>query len=871
MVDSYKRTYLDPRTKKVEKARIAARIVATVRSLEPNGRFLKEDPHTGCWIEIGDERAWKKAGQALRESAPEIRAEREKMLRGLASAGGGENSNAGIADKLPVSTSKSTQGSQRKAQQQQQQREQQRQADPPGPRHRPNPPAREGLASRSSSSARNEPELATTTRNKNQLGGGGGGGMMNTERRQQTLEGDAELERMRQEYYQMQRMQAEQQRRMEQYQAQLAAAGALDGGTNTAATTTSAEYDRDVYNEYTKMQAGLMSGYCQQVTNHHQMGSVQQHQQQQGGGGNKRFSNQDIAAAVLDSGLLPVNSGFDMPGGLVVRGEQQIGSAAQLGLGQYHQQQQFANHQQQQQQQQQQYGGGNNIQNYHHQELAVDQDQDAFGDQHFNSCDKTVSTMSSFDVQSMDMSSLGGFSWNQSGYNMSGLISTGSRNDGGTGFHNASQRSSSNKKSNKKSSLERKLEKVNEQHRRQQMQEMQRKQAQMMMMQGGVGVGVQGGGPIDVPTAGGASWQQQQQQVPTSNRSRKYSQEHNMASLNSFGFEAIEEDDITEASYKMSNLGLSGMSGMDMTFASDILSIRSKSVPKMRVSENNNKKEKGVNRRASSTNEEHLKRHSSDGDGASSSGGGNNKPAAEVGVSSVFNQSLSSTSNTSGSSMSMKAKAPNMEDFNESFKSMEMEERSRGSGGSGGVTRKPLPQAQQRQRLPDPDGVVGGHRPASTSAGRRKDPSGGRLGTIHSSRGRPKQQHHGAVSSSHAASANAARLPFSSSNTTTNRRGSNSSLGISDPDMMLQSGLGLSSNNNMDFGVSLESLKSFQESVQSGEESWLNQYNSVENIGTDRNPWDDEDAERHHGTGSSDGTSMSEISAPRMVTTGGGD
>ena len=222
--------------------------------------------------------------------------------------------------------------------------------------------------------------------------------------------------------------------------------------------------------------------------------------------------------------------------------------------------------------------------------------------------------------------------------------------------------------------------------------------------------------------------------------------------------------------------------------------------------------------------------------------------------------------------MSMKAKAPNMEDFNESFKSMEMEERSKGSsGGSGGVTRKPLPQAQQRQRLPDPDGVVGGHRPASTSAGRRKDPSGGRLGTIHSSRGRPKQQHHGAVSSSHAASANAARLPFSSSNTTTNRRGSNSSLGISDPDMMLQSGLGLSSNNNMDFGVSLESLKSFQESVQSGEESWLNQYNSVENIGTDRNPWDDEDAERHHGTGSSDGTSMSEISAPRMVTTGGGD
>ena len=143
MVDSYKRTYLDPRTKKVEKARIAARIVATVRSLEPNGRFLKEDPHTGCWIEIGDERAWKKAGQALRESAPEIRAESEKMLRGW-----GDNAGGSIADKLPVSTSKSTSSGQKNKAQQQQQQSEQRQADPPGPRHRPNPPAREGLASR---------------------------------------------------------------------------------------------------------------------------------------------------------------------------------------------------------------------------------------------------------------------------------------------------------------------------------------------------------------------------------------------------------------------------------------------------------------------------------------------------------------------------------------------------------------------------------------------------------------------------------------------------------------------------------------------------------------------------------------------------
>ena len=43
-----------------------------------------------------------------------------------------------------------------------------------------------------------------------------------------------------------------------------------------------------------------------------------------------------------------------------------------------------------------------------------------------------------------------------------------------------------------------------------------------------------------------------------------------MTSLNSFGFEAIEEDELTEASYKMSNLGLSEM---DMTFGSDVLSV----------------------------------------------------------------------------------------------------------------------------------------------------------------------------------------------------------------------------------------------------------------------------------------------------------
>ena len=62
-------------TKKLEKAHIAAKIVSDIRSMEPGGRFLKEDRDTGLWFDIGDAKAIKKAGQALREDAPDIRHE----------------------------------------------------------------------------------------------------------------------------------------------------------------------------------------------------------------------------------------------------------------------------------------------------------------------------------------------------------------------------------------------------------------------------------------------------------------------------------------------------------------------------------------------------------------------------------------------------------------------------------------------------------------------------------------------------------------------------------------------------------------------------------------------------------------------------
>ena len=60
IVENYKNEYLDPRTRKLEKAHVAARLVAQIRSSQPPGRFLKEDPgNPGKYVEIGDQKAWK--------------------------------------------------------------------------------------------------------------------------------------------------------------------------------------------------------------------------------------------------------------------------------------------------------------------------------------------------------------------------------------------------------------------------------------------------------------------------------------------------------------------------------------------------------------------------------------------------------------------------------------------------------------------------------------------------------------------------------------------------------------------------------------------------------------------------------------------
>jgi hypothetical protein len=65
---------LSKETKKLEKAHIAADLVYYIRGLTPPGRFLKEESDgNGVWWDIGDAKAFKKVGQALREDAPGIR------------------------------------------------------------------------------------------------------------------------------------------------------------------------------------------------------------------------------------------------------------------------------------------------------------------------------------------------------------------------------------------------------------------------------------------------------------------------------------------------------------------------------------------------------------------------------------------------------------------------------------------------------------------------------------------------------------------------------------------------------------------------------------------------------------------------------
>ena len=51
-----------------------------IRAMNPSGRFLKQDPKTKLWGDIGEKKALDKTRQALREGAPELLKELESGM-----------------------------------------------------------------------------------------------------------------------------------------------------------------------------------------------------------------------------------------------------------------------------------------------------------------------------------------------------------------------------------------------------------------------------------------------------------------------------------------------------------------------------------------------------------------------------------------------------------------------------------------------------------------------------------------------------------------------------------------------------------------------------------------------------------------------
>ena len=71
-------------SKRRDKPRIAQKIVKTVR--HAGGRFLKKDPKTNTWRDVGNQKAREKTSQALREGAPDLRTPSTSTKDGAASS-----------------------------------------------------------------------------------------------------------------------------------------------------------------------------------------------------------------------------------------------------------------------------------------------------------------------------------------------------------------------------------------------------------------------------------------------------------------------------------------------------------------------------------------------------------------------------------------------------------------------------------------------------------------------------------------------------------------------------------------------------------------------------------------------------------------
>jgi len=70
LVRQYKVTYVA--THKNDKPLFSRIIFDSIRSLNPPGRFLRQDEKTKVWYDIGERKALDKTRQALREGAPEL-------------------------------------------------------------------------------------------------------------------------------------------------------------------------------------------------------------------------------------------------------------------------------------------------------------------------------------------------------------------------------------------------------------------------------------------------------------------------------------------------------------------------------------------------------------------------------------------------------------------------------------------------------------------------------------------------------------------------------------------------------------------------------------------------------------------------------
>mmetsp|Transcript_8753 Transcript_8753/g.21550 ORF Transcript_8753/g.21550 Transcript_8753/m.21550 type:complete len:721 (-) Transcript_8753:206-2368(-) len=80
MVESRKVKYVN--SKRLDKPLVALEIIREWRAQLPPGRFLKHNDKTGCWDDVGDKKAREKTSQALREKAPQIRAQQEEEEKG---------------------------------------------------------------------------------------------------------------------------------------------------------------------------------------------------------------------------------------------------------------------------------------------------------------------------------------------------------------------------------------------------------------------------------------------------------------------------------------------------------------------------------------------------------------------------------------------------------------------------------------------------------------------------------------------------------------------------------------------------------------------------------------------------------------------